>query len=769
MARRRDLEAAFSTRRKVVLAASLVSIGYVALVAVRHTERFGLGSLVLLGAALGLGWASARAARTIAWAAWGAGVVAAALVAQDGATNAVAAAGALACAAAGMVALSRVASLGGIARGKPRSPRLGLALLAAFWLPTAVALVGSRASALAGWTITAATATSALVLAAMAAAARLERRLELGVVERLDAFLLTAAALAVLGVACVAGDALEPAPAACAACAATGLSLAATAQLADPVQLWRGVRRAAALGAMAAIATAFFWFFVLNDRAHERAALAVLALAALVAGSELPRIARAARGESNLRITAAAAARGALRGKDADSALAAALHELRHASPATRDVPRPEEGRLPAAELWTLDPVRCLRVDAAGYAHDEPASLPPELVVVACGEPESTLRAEVLAAVEVRRPDLRPLSQWMRDARMATATMIARGGEVEGVLFLPTHDGIADLGLEEARALRELADDLAPLCHARAKLARSMAREREARDAADQASTRAERLEHQVARASAHHALAAARLARPAAVGIYSASSRAAYESLERLAKAQAPVVVVAKSGVDPVPFLARAHLAGARGAAPLVLVDCTSTREHDLARWRDPIASPLALADGGVLVLLDAAALPADVQRLVGQALAERRAPWERPDALDVVLAVSTVEDPRALADAGRLDALLASRAGSALDEPIRLPGIEERPEDIRALVTDRLAREGLRVRGAPVGIDDAAFAVLVDHPFEGEDAELTAVVQKLVARARGDVVREADVRAVLGEPSHFGQETGLSRPRRA
>lgn len=162
-------------------------------------------------------------------------------------------------------------------------------------------------------------------------------------------------------------------------------------------------------------------------------------------------------------------------------------------------------------------------------------------------------------------------------------------------------------------------------------------------------------------------------------------------------------------------------------------------------------MASPLALADGGLLVLLDAAALPLDVQHLVGQSLAERRAPWARADSLDIVLAMTTTTGPRSLADAGRLDPLLASRLGAAIDDPVHLPRIAERAEDIRALVADRLAREGLRVRGTPVGIDDAAFALLVDHPFEGEDAELTAIVQRLVARTSSEVIHEADVEAVL------------------
>jgi transcriptional regulator of acetoin/glycerol metabolism len=63
---------------------------------------------------------------------------------------------------------------------------------------------------------------------------------------------------------------------------------------------------------------------------------------------------------------------------------------------------------------------------------------------------------------------------------------------------------------------------------------------------------------------------------------------------------------------------------------------------------------------------------------------------------------------------------------------------------------LTDRLAREGLRVLGRPVGIDQAAYARLVDYPFPGEDAELAGVVQRLVAAcaaAGRDVVRAEDV----------------------
>jgi len=741
-------------RGRHVTLAAFAATAYVVLISARASWRFGLVDLVLCAAALALARVASRArSAPLAWAAFGAGLVVATLVEGTSEARVAAFVGAVIASVAGVSAIARVPSLGGIVHGRARSARLGIAFVGVIWAPASVSIaqdaLRGRESLLTPWVVASAAGTAALALVLFGAAARLERALELGVAERLSAFLLCALALGAGAVLLVLVGALGAAPAACALCALAGVAACAFGELADPIVLWRGARRATALAGIAVALAGLFEFLLIDQHAHQKELVAALAAGALITGAELPRIVRAVRGgDASRRLAATATARRALCARDADVALASALRALRDAAPPPTAA---EPARSP--ELWTIDPIRSLRVDAAGYAHDEPASLPPELVLVASSEPESTLRAEALAAVEVRRPDLRPLSRWMSDAKISSATLIARGGEIEGVLFLPTYDGIPDLTLEEARALRELADDLAPLCHARARLARSMQREQTARDAESAAEARAERAEHQLSRAAAHHSLAAARLARPAAVGIYSARSRTAYEALERLTKSQAPMAVVAKSGVDPVPFLARAHLAGARGAAPLVLVDGTSTREHDLERWRDSVASPLALADGGTLVLLDAAALPLDVQRLVGQALAERRAPWERPDAIDVVLGVTTVQRPRALADAGKLDAILASRLGEAIDDPIFLPAIAERPEDIRALVTDRLAREGLRVRGAPVGIDDAAFAILVDHPFEGEDAELATIVQKLVARIDGDVVREGDIRAVLGD----------------
>ena len=360
------------------------------------------------------------------------------------------------------------------------------------------------------------------------------------------------------------------------------------------------------------------------------------------------------------------------------------------------------------------------------------------------------MRAEVLDALEVRRPELRPLAQWMTDRNALLATVVACEGETEGVLVLPRVAREEPVTLEEVRAIKDAADRLAAACRARGTQARMLARAHDAILRAEAAEEMLEGLRHQRDLDVGRHALAAVRLARPATVGVYAASSRMALEALERRTAVGAPIAVLAPSGVDPVPFLARAHLAGARRDGPLVLVDATSAREHDVSRWIDAKASPLALADGGMLALLDGASLPPEVQQLVARALSEKRAPWERPQSLDVQLALTGVVAPDELLAGGRLDPALALRLADARSAPIALPRLRDRPEDLRAILTDRLAREGLRVLGRPVGIEHAAYARLVEHAFPGEDAELAAIVQQLVARCAGDVVRAADVDAL-------------------
>jgi hypothetical protein len=660
-------------------------------------------------------------------------------------------------------ATARIPTEGGlVTQAKPPSPAPSIGVLGAVWWAAVVARLGPNRAAVT-WMIAyprawlwGAIALTAAVLFGWAEWTLRTRRLELGVIERASAMraLLWALMIAVALVGLMGRARADEA--ACLALALGGTLVTAAGVHRDAVSVGRVARQTVVLALVgggvavlgASIAAGSYaddvWFVTLLTGA------VALAIGAAVGPLEAPL-----RPAGGAWLDAFARAADEAVRADPQEAIQAALLALR----------APEGAGAPSPELWTFAPIRVTTIDAAGYAHERGADLPGTLLLVASGEPEGTLRAEVVDALEVRRPDIRPLVQWMNDRAAAIATVIACDGETEGVLVLPRGKRSEPITLEEVRAFKRVADRLATACRARGTQARMLERARDASARATAAHDHVERLLHDREVDAQRDALATARLARPATVGVYSATARSVLEALERRTAVGAPIVVVAPSGADPVPYLARAHLAGARARAPMVLVDATSVREHDPERWTDPNVSPLALAHRGTLVLLDAAALPGDIQRLVARACSEKRAPWERPDPLDVQLAITTIVAPEDLVAQGRLEPALALRLGDGVEAPIALPRLRDRPEDLRAILTDRLAREGLRVRGSPVGIDHAGYARLVDYEFPGEDAELVAIAQRLVARCDGDVVRAADVQALglmSDEPS--GRKDPLS-----
>ncbi len=675
--------------------------------------------------------------------------------------------GAMVCALAATVTLGRLPAARGVLRSAPESAAVPVAALVAIWLSVLVARVAPPGGSLAwmseradAWAVAGAAA-STLVLLAHAEWVAQRRRLELGVPER------AVAVRAMMGTgllgAVVFGMVADASVSSVALLAATlaGAAVVLSAGHPDAAFVSRVSRRvvvsttigsgAALLGAAVVAAGAEAW------TAGVVAGAVALSLVAVAPAVEAPL--RPARGKW---LDAFARAGAEATRPEPDDAIREVLMALR----------APGGLSSPSPQLWTAPPGSCIAVDAAGYLHDHDGDVPQALVGVALEEPEQTLRADLLDALQVRRPELRAMAQWLDDQGAACATVIARDGDVEGVLVLPRGGRGEPLTVEELRALRWVADRLAAPCRARATRSRLLGRVQATDSRAEAAEGEVDRLRHERALDSGRATLAALGLARPVTVGVYATGSRAALEALERRTSAAAPLALVVPPGVDAVAYLARAHLAGARRERPLVVVDAACAPEHEVERWRDPRASPLALADRGMLALLDAAALPAPVQELVARALAEKRAPWERAEPLDVLLAVTAAVPPEELVRSGRLDASLATRLGDARAAPIVLPRLSERLEDLRAIITDRLAREGMRAVGRPVGIEQAAYARLIEYAFPGDEAELAVIVQRLVARCRGDVVRLGDVDALRlpGVSASTGRRgQGGSRPRKA
>ena len=93
------------------------------------------------------------------------------------------------------------------------------------------------------------------------------------------------------------------------------------------------------------------------------------------------------------------------------------------------------------------------------------------------------------------------------------------------------------------------------------------------------------------------------------------------------------------------------------------------------------------------------------------------------------------------------RLHPNLLPHLAGATDDPIVWPPLSLRGEDLHALVIAGLAREGIRRKGTPLGIEDAAYEKLADYAYPGEDAELRAILRRLAQTAEGEVVRAKDL----------------------
>lgn len=690
---------------------------------------------------------------------WGLAVVVASLGGSGGASaglDACAGLGVLASVAGGVAAIMRMPGDPGVVKPLPGSPFPGWVVVGVAWWAAIVARVVStqRVAIWVGpppalWTWTA-VAVSACALAWSVLRTLRRRRLELVVIERARAIRTLLGTLASCALLVALVGRVVPEAAARLALAIAGRTAALAALHGDPNRVAVVGRRVAALAIVGGSVALVGAMLVEGHSGDPWVVTIATATLALVVGAAAGPFERPLLPEGGLWLAALAQASAEASRPDPQEAIRLALLALRV----------PVGLGFPSPELWLFTPSRQLGVDAAGYLHERSAELPQALRDLAAGEPYAIVRAEVLDALQVRQPELRPVATWMGAIGALAVALVKGDGESEGLLVLPRGGRSSWLTLEEVVAIRGLGDRLAMACRARATEIRMLERVQEAQSSERAMRDTQERLAHERSLGVGRDVLTAERLAVAAGVGGYAATSRMSLDALERKTQEGGAIAVVAPSGVDPIPFLARAHLSGARSRAPFVIVEGTSVREHEVSRWTDPAGSPLALAAGGMLVLADGAALPAELQQLIARACATSRVPWEPASgSLDLQLALTSFQRPDELVASGRLDPALAEQLGQACHAPVLLPRLRDRPEDLRALVTDRLAREGLRVHGRPIGIEPSAYARLAEHPFAGNDAELTAVVCRLVARCTGDAVRVTDLEALRLPPEGGAQ----------
>jgi DNA-binding NtrC family response regulator len=405
--------------------------------------------------------------------------------------------------------------------------------------------------------------------------------------------------------------------------------------------------------------------------------------------------------------------------------------------------------------IWTIDPPRRVRVDAAGVAHVEEREPSPAIVAHATERFGEVIVREPLVRQVVRRSDLRPLVDALDTCDALCVVPLALERELEGFLIVPRGKRRSALTLEEMDRLEKLARHLAAQVALLSAQERARVRTRDAVLSRDRTNEELEtaREEIEKLRADARILKAGGAPERYVAPAIaYSPAMRELTKRAHQVGPHDAPVLLHAEEGT-PLETLAHlVHEASGRREGPFVVADCAAVRperaeaalfgEGDGARpgW-------LRLAEGGTCVLLDVPALSREAQAKLAEAIATRRTTPANSGAayaVDARVVATTRVDLALLVQASAFDAELQRRF-----EPLTLevPPLRLRKEDIPSLVLVALDRS-CRTAGRPVmGIDPEALEVLVAHDWPGDQRELTSVIDRAVEQARGKNVRAEDL----------------------
>ena len=458
--------------------------------------------------------------------------------------------------------------------------------------------------------------------------------------------------------------------------------------------------------------------------------------ASIVAGLAAPVLARPLGPARSRWLHAIEQANEAALHPDPDVALRDALSAFRTILP----------GQSESPALFQASPPLALTIDRAGYVHTHEAEAPAHLHEIAVSEPERTVRAEVLRAMEVRRPDLRSLVEWMDARGLLSVTLVRDDDGPVGLLGIPKGKRRSPTNLEEVRAIRVLADRIGALLGVSSALARSRQRELDLRRLADCRAQDIERMQSQLNVQAEKARANVERLAQPIVAKTYSPAATMAYEQIKRMGSFGRSITLITPPGVDPIPWAAVAHLAGPRASGPFAIVHGSFAPEHDIDRWRNPNTSPILLADGGTLAVIDASALPKSVQDFIAASLALRDDASGK-SLTNTKIAASFPKTTVELVAEGRLSSILAEWLAGDADGLLQLPPLAMRSEDLRALVLDHLSRKGLQYRGRPVGIDDRALALLMEHSWPGNDVELDDILLRAVLVSSGSRVAREDL----------------------
>jgi len=561
---------------------------------------------------------------------------------------------------------------------------------------------------------------SLLLMLAVTIRLRALRRLELGVADRaVSAFTVSSVALLATLPALLL-DVVAPDRAIPLVVIASSLFYVWAANTADARRVTSALR--ATLAVLTFLAPIVLFFAIMSRRSPAWAPVLLVAVAgiAFVLGVAASRLSQPLGPEQSRWLNAIDKACEAALVPDPDDALRATLVAL---SPIAPD----PSSRV---ELWRMQPESVLYVDVAGQLHDERTQVPLTTLELSAEEPERMLRTDVLRAVQVRNPNARDALAHLTTHGVCAVTLLTSDSGPLGLLALPEGHRRSAISLEEAVALRRLADRLESVLAITGAQARSRERELDALAKVQALTQETQRLTLALESDGTRQRRFAERYARRLKPTIYSPHAIAAQTAIERIGRRDTELSLVIPPGSDPLGWASLYHLASSRHLGPFVVFDALYA-DFEAENWGDPEVSPLGVAQTGTWVLLNPQALTAEHQSILLRAMARHTtAPTvETTAGLGLVLAWHQTE--------ARTETLLPHADLLRLfpaETRIEIPSLAERPEDLRAIIYDRTARLGVTLHGRPMGVEPSVLAALLEYDWPLNDLELDATLHALV-----------------------------------
>ena len=320
-------------------------------------------------------------------------------------------------------------------------------------------------------------------------------------------------------------------------------------------------------------------------------------------------------------------------------------------------------------------------------------------------------------------------------AAALVAPLFARGRQVGGLVLLRDAGGPAAAGFSPADLeLASAAAGLAALAIENIELSRWRLPAEAGRDA-----ERSAREDHGL-------------LGESAAIGKLRAM-------IDRVARADASVLLHGESGSGK-ELVARAiHRASARSAGPWVVVNCATLTEnlleselfgHEKGAFTGAMQRRLGKfesASGGTLFLDEIAEIPLGLQAKLLRALQEReieRIGGGRPIAVDVRLIAASHRDLAKLCQTGGFREDLFYRLNVV---GLQLPPLRERAEDIPLLAQFFARLSALRLGRPLLGLAAEARAALVAYSWPGNVRQLANVIERAAVLGDGQVIRLEDL----------------------